>query len=426
MVEQHAVEFPHTQEARSFHKMNIGNLANTRCGSSAEADESVVARARNLVPELRRRSEEIHALGRIPRDLFDRLLAEGLFGLSTPQGYGGLQTSVKTKKATIAELGRGDLSVGWVAAVMNNAAWCLYALFPKHIIDRLSATHGGFRGCVTVSPVKAKVRKAPEGYVIEEGRWGFNSGVYHANWDLLAIPLVDDAGNITDHGLALVPMDAITILDDWDTMGLRGTGSSGVIVKDLFVSGELVTSTSALLSGVTQATSATAPLYRTATDPLLTISQLFPVLGAAQTAIDTFLHRLPGRMIYGLNEEKIESAVTHLQIGEITAKIDAADALVQRAAEALDRNAESMGEYMPSLDRARIRRDIGFAVRLIMEAVDTLASAYGGSAARASDPMGRIWRDLRVATLHGLLVPATSLELYGRLRCGQPQKAAML
>ncbi|WP_259225484.1 acyl-CoA dehydrogenase family protein [Bradyrhizobium japonicum] len=135
---------------------------------------------------------------------------------------------------------------------------------------------------------------------------------------------------------------------------------------------------------------------------------------------------MPGRMIYGLNEEKIESAVTHLQIGEITAKIDAADALVQRAAEALDRNAESMGEYMPSLDRARIRRDIGFAVRLIMEAVDTLASAYGGSAARASDPMGRIWRDLRVATLHGLLVPATSLELYGRLRCGQPQKAAML
>jgi 3-hydroxy-9,10-secoandrosta-1,3,5(10)-triene-9,17-dione monooxygenase len=277
-----------------------------------------------------------------------------------------------------------------------------------------------------VSPVKAKVRKAPGGYVIEEGRWAFNSGVYHANWDLLAIPLVDDDGNVTDHGLALAPIDEITILDDWDTVGLRGTGSSGVTVKELFVSGELVTSASALLSGETQAASAIAPLYRTATDPLLTISQLFPVLGAAQTAIDIFLDRLPGRMIYGLNEKKIESAVTHLQIGEITAKIDAADALVQRAVEALDRNAESMGEYMPTLDRARIRRDIAFAVRLIMEAVDTIISAYGGSAARTADPMGRTWCDLRVAALHGLLVPATSLELYGRLRCGQPQKAAIV
>jgi 3-hydroxy-9,10-secoandrosta-1,3,5(10)-triene-9,17-dione monooxygenase len=85
-----------------------------------------------------------------------------------------------------------------------------------------------------------------------------------------------------------------------------------------------------------------------------------------------------------------------------------------------------MGEYMPTLDRARIRRDIAFAVRLIMEAVDTITSAYGGSAAGTADPMGRTWCDLRVAALHGLLVPATSLELYGRLRCGQPQKAAMV
>jgi len=277
-----------------------------------------------------------------------------------------------------------------------------------------------------VSPVKAKVRKAPGGYVIEEGRWAFNSGVYHANWDLLAIPLVDDAGNIIDHGLALAPIDDITILDDWEVMGLSGTGSSGVVVRDVFVSGELVTSVSALFTGETQAASATASLYRAAADPLLTISQLFPVLGAAQTAVDIFLDRLPGRVIYGLNEKRIESAVTHLQIGEITAKIDAADVLVQRAAEALDRNAESTGEYMPTLDRARIRRDIAFAVRLIMEAVDTLASTYGGSAAGTADPMGRTWRDLLVAALHGLLVPATSLELYGRLRCGQPQKAAMV
>src|SRR5262249_58210872 len=100
------------------------HIGDTERGSSAGVDETVVARVRNLVPELRRRSEEIHALGRIPHDPFDRLLVEGLFGLSTPQSYGGLQANVKTRKAAIAELGRGDLSVGWVAAVMNNAAWC--------------------------------------------------------------------------------------------------------------------------------------------------------------------------------------------------------------------------------------------------------------------------------------------------------------
>ncbi|MDL2403645.1 acyl-CoA dehydrogenase family protein [Rhizobium mayense] len=402
------------------------NNCDTKSNPPEGIDEAIVARAGELVPEIRSRSEEIHTLGRIPRDLFDRLLEKGLFDLSTPRNRGGLQANVKTRKAAIAELGRGDLSVGWVAAVMNNAAWVLYALFPQHIQDRLSATPGGFRGCVAASLVKAKVRKASGGYVIEEGRWAFNSGVYHANWDLLAIPLVNETGDLTDLGFALVPIEDITILDDWDVTGLRGTGSSGILVKDVFVSGDLVTPASALFAGETQASLATAPLYRTAADPLLTISQLFPLLGAAQTAIDISLDRLPGRVIYGLNEMKIESAVTHLQIGEITAKIDAADLLVRNSAEALDLNAESIGDYMPPLDRARIRRDIALAVRLIIEAVDMLATSYGGSAAGVGDPMGRVWRDLRVATLHGLLVPTTGFELYGRLLCGQPLKAAMV
>jgi 3-hydroxy-9,10-secoandrosta-1,3,5(10)-triene-9,17-dione monooxygenase len=81
---------------------------------------------------------------------------------------------------------------------------------------------------------------------------------------------------------------------------------------------------------------------------------------------------------------------------------------------------------MPMLHRGRVKRDVGFAIRLLTEAADTITSAYGGSAAVAANPLGRVWRDLRVATLHGLLVPVPGLELYGRLRCGQPSKMAMI
>src|SRR6202521_6397290 len=110
-------------------------------------NEMIVTRARDLVPELRARSEEIHTLGRIPASLFERVEAAGLFKLSTPRSYGGLEVNVNTEKAALAELGRGDLLVGWVAALMNNAAWGLYALYPKHVTDQLSAPPQGFRGC---------------------------------------------------------------------------------------------------------------------------------------------------------------------------------------------------------------------------------------------------------------------------------------
>src|SRR5258706_2117034 len=236
-----------------MHMTIDGNLPDPRSDSSTGLDESILARAQGLVPELRARSEEINALGRIPADLFERIHVEGLFDLSTPLSHGGLQANVKTRKATISELGRGDLSVGWVAALMNNAAWALHALYPKHIADRLSVTANGFRGCVGAALVKAKVRKVSGGYLIDEGQWAFNSGVYHANWDVLAIPLGDEAGNVTGHGFALMPIEDITILNDWDTMGLRGTGSSGVSVQHVFVPAEHVTSASGLVSGETQA-----------------------------------------------------------------------------------------------------------------------------------------------------------------------------
>jgi 3-hydroxy-9,10-secoandrosta-1,3,5(10)-triene-9,17-dione monooxygenase len=404
-------------------------MADTDGGSGSRSkarsgvDEAIVEHARNFVPELRTRSEEIHALGKIPEDLFERIEAAGLLKLSVPRSYGGLEANVKTRQAVLAELGRGDLSTGWVAALMNNAAWGLYALHPKQVIDAISP--GRFRGCVAAL-VSARVRKAPGGYVIEEGQWAFNSGVYHADWDFLPIPLVDEAGNVVDGGFVLLPVKELKILGDWDTMGLRGTGSSGVSARDVFVAEERVTPVSRLLAGEIQAALASAPLYRVAADPLLTISTFSPILGAAQTALEIFLDRLPGRTIHGLQEMKIESAVIHFQIGEISAKIDAADLLIQRAAEELDSVAEVAGETMPKLDRARIRRDVGFAAKLITEAVETLAAAYGASAAGAANPMGRLWRDLRVATLHGLLVPAPGLELYGRLRCGQPAKMAMI
>src|SRR6202023_3910514 len=76
-------------------------------------NEMIVTRARDLVPELRARSEEIHTLGRIPASLFERVEAAGLLKLSTPRSYGGLEVNAITRKDARAELGRRHVSVGW-------------------------------------------------------------------------------------------------------------------------------------------------------------------------------------------------------------------------------------------------------------------------------------------------------------------------
>jgi 3-hydroxy-9,10-secoandrosta-1,3,5(10)-triene-9,17-dione monooxygenase len=399
-------------------------------GKSGESDasdtESVVALARGLVPELRARANEISSLGRIPEDLLERMHNAGLFNILTPRKYGGLQANVSAMKATISELGRGDLSVAWVTAVINNGVSTVCMLYSKEIADRVFAD---FRDARVGGPalVQADVRKVPGGFVVDQGLWAFNSGVYHISWDLLMIPLPDDGGHVVGRGLALVPIKDITILDNWDTIGLRGTGSSGISVKDVFVPENHVVSLATLDDGYSPfSRGSKEPLYHLPIFPFFSAGLLFAMLGAARAALETFLDLLPNRGIYGLYSKQAEAAVTHLQLGEITAKIDAADVIVRQVVDALDWGAKGEGQHMQRLDRARLRRDLGFSARLISEAVDLLVSVSGGSTAATANPIGRIWRDIRAAGLHGALLPPTNFEIYGRMLCGATPEPLMV
>jgi hypothetical protein len=75
---------------------------------------------------------------------------------------------------------------------------------------------------------------------------------------------------------------------------------------------------------------------------------------------------------------------------------------------------------------ARIRRDAGAASQLIWEAMDLLAGASGGSFAFTKNPMNRLWRDARVAGMHGGLNASTNMELFGRILCQKEPNSPML
>jgi 3-hydroxy-9,10-secoandrosta-1,3,5(10)-triene-9,17-dione monooxygenase len=51
--------------------------------------------------------------------------------------------------------------------------------------------------------------------------------------------------------------------------------------------------------------------------------------------------------------------------------------------------------------------------------VDLLAGASGGSFAKSGNPMNQLWRDMRVAGLHGGICPSTGMELFGRILFGK-------
>ena len=380
------------------------------------ATQDPVTAARALVPFLREQQAESDRLGRTPDATAARLQEAGIYSLATPRAYGGLQTTLTTWMEVITEIGRGDGGVAWGATLINSCNM-IASFYPRAVADEIFAKPGT-RVSSVLMPRKARTRRVEGGILIEEGMWMFNSGVYLADWDLLGIPLVNEAGEVIDHSIAAIPMAEVKILHDWDTIGIRGSGSSSVSVENVFVPDARLISLPGLCLGVNDGGFKQEDLYFSAMIPVMAIILVFPTLGLGMHMLEAILETLPGKNIaYTAYTNQMEAPVTHLQVGEASAKIDCARTIVAKACADIDAWA-ARHEMMPYMDRARIRRDTGTAVKLIWEAVDLLASAGGGSFARRNNILNRIWQDVRITAMHGMTVPTTNTELYGRLLCG--------
>lgn len=386
-----------------------------------------VASAAGLRTLLRENGPEGEQCGRMPASVLKEIEAAGLFQLLTPAKYGGSQVDLITYMDTMIELGRGDMGFAWATNVINGGNWTAAMVLPQDIADRAFNTPKGARFASVFAPRSFKAQPRPDGLYIEEGMWSFNSAIHLADWDLLGVPLVDADGKQVDDGMVLVPVDALEILDDWNTTALRGSGSNSVRLRDYFVPQDMIVPFGTMRRGEHVSDNvANERLYRispTAWGPLILT---FPIVGAGYAAIDHFLDKVESRGIqYTQYKRQADAPVIHLHLGRATAKIDAAKTVLARAAQLIE-EAAGRGDILSAMDGFRIRRDSGYAITLVWEAVDALASASGGSFMAATHPLNRVWRDVRAGTQHGAINIDTVTELYGRLLCGLSSNMTMV
>lgn len=98
-------------------------------------------------------------------------------------------------------------------------------------------------------------------------------------------------------------------------------------------------------------------------------------------------------------------------------KISCAELLADQMVSVIESKAVTGAAYTPQ-ERARIRAQGGYVIRLCKEAADLVGSASGASSLRRDVPIQRTIRDLHALSLHSFINPTTSLELYGRVLSG--------
>lgn len=384
---------------------------------SYRSEQDIHAVARSFVPTLRAAQSEIDEAARTPAHIGGPLKEAGLYSMGAARPHGGTDVDLATWQKTVIEIARGDAGVAWGISLVTSSNWIVSNFFPRSVSDQVFSKPGTSIAGV-LSPRGAQVRRVEGGIMVDKGMWFFNSGVYQADWDLLGIPLLNESGEVVGGGVALVPLSDVKLLNDWNTSGLRGSGSTNVTMENVFIPDERIIDLGACMEGRKERVFSSSALYRCAVMPLMSLTMTWPVIGAGMHMLDEFMDKLPKRDIKGTPYEKSgEAPVTHIQLGQATSKIDLAKMIVDQTCKEISEWAER-GEDMPYIQRARICRDCTVAIDLVWEAVELLANASGGSFANRTNTLNRVWQDVKVASMHPFLSRMTHYENYGRTLAG--------
>src|SRR4051794_27062219 len=157
----------------------------------------------------------------------------GVFRMLVPEAVGGLERDPAELVATVTDLARGDGAAGWCAAI-GSSSGLLAAYLPQESAREIYADPRAISGGVFAPHGRAT--RVDGGFSVT-GRWPFATGSMYCDW-LMGGCIVegDDPPMPT---LMIAPAAQVTIHDDtWDSMGLRGTGSHDIEMRELHVPAE--------------------------------------------------------------------------------------------------------------------------------------------------------------------------------------------
>jgi 3-hydroxy-9,10-secoandrosta-1,3,5(10)-triene-9,17-dione monooxygenase len=361
--------------------------------------EEAIERARSLGPVLRERIPQTEQLRRLPDETVADLLESGLVGLMTPRRFGGSELGAEAMIDVTVELGASCPSTGWVYMLWTAHMWML-ALFPPQAQEELWANPNTLASSV-VSTI-GEVVPAPGGYRFK-GRGLFSSGVDHCNWLTAAVPIKRDGDDQPQRRWLLIPREDFEIVDDWYTVGLRGTGSKTVLFEDVFIPEYRS------LANV-DAEQGTAPGIQLNDHPMycgisvanFTAAMAAPAVGVARGFLHAFEDRLRPRVGGGdvaVNSPYAAAGIvtTLARYAAAAAEVDAVHALtLQNAVRYSTVPARNVSQEA----RGRCRRDQAFTAQMARRAVNTLYEECGGTGLLESSDLQRLWRDANAAAAH--------------------------
>ena len=362
--------------------------------------ETIVARARGLIPAIREQQDEAERLGHHTAELDKKFTEAGLYRIVQPKRFGGYAFDVLTYWKAMLAVAEGDPGTGWGLGIGAQVAHSLGAWFGEAGQLDLFGPDGDFRCSYRAVPM-GTAKPVDGGYVVR-GTWDYCSGSGHATHFMggALVPGRESEGMLT----ICTPIENVTVLPDWGDgaiIGMNSSGSNSVQVEDVFVP-EHCTCPSDWTHNTTTAAPGMAlhdePLFCGRVYTLNHASVVIPVIGAARAALAEFEHIIVTKKTSSpplVPRYTVEEYQRHY--GQALALIDSAEAILCQCGERYMELAERWhrtGEPFTREDDARMFTMIQVAARMAVRATSELFAAAGSSAAKRGARMQRYYRDV--------------------------------
>ena len=360
--------------------------------------DEALRRAESLIPLLKLHADESEKLTHMAPAVLKALHETGLLRYMQPKRWGGMELDFVSVFDLPEMLGRGDASAAWTFTNLA-AHHRLLALWDPKAQEEIWGDNPDMLIASGIAFAQGKARKVDGGYVIN-GRWGFSSGVDVSTWNMLACQVID-SDKVVDYRMCLVPLPEFEVIDDWQTLGMRGTGSRTVQCKDIFVPAHRA------VSMYTQAPGFEYPGWKvnTAAQYRIPLSGFGgtgiggSMSGNARAMLDAAIDMVKARSTAYTGAKMRDFQTVQLRIGMAGAKIDAARHLMRNdCIEA--QNALEAGRGIDIPTRLRYKRNSAAGTKLVTEAVESLFEMAGANGIYDSAPMQRMYRDAKAGGAH--------------------------
>jgi len=381
---------------------------------SSVSGETLLERARGLVPVLLERAERAAELRRIPDETIADFQEAGFFRMLQPSRWGGYEVDPKLFFEVQIAVAAACPSSAWVLGVVGVHNWQI-ALFPLAAQEEVFGKDRAALISSSYAPT-GKVERAPGGYRLC-GRWSFSSGCDHCQWVFLGgLAPPPSEGAPPEMLTFLLPRSDYRIDDNWYTAGLRATGSKDIVVDGAFVPEHR---THRMIDGFRCKSPGNAEnpslLYRLPFGQVFVRSVSSTAIGVAEGALVAFRDAAAKRIAAGDGSKVAEDPATQTVCAQAEAAIDETRLV-------LFRNFDEMmallraGKDIPVERRARFRYDSACAVVKCVAAVDALFTASGGRAIFLASPLQRYFQDAHAARAHYANNPDKPGRNYGGLQ----------